>query len=137
MIIISVSKMEKERIGLSQKLLILSCLVVICVLVYFSVIVPSFGHEGDTVFHFYEVSYNETINSTVIHLNDNDFINIRGLYVRWKSGKLYSISFRNSDNPAILPYAFNDNFGSQPGNDSSRKYLEYNGSYYYGEMTVH
>ena len=128
--------MEKMRISLSQKVLIISCLLIISVLIYIAIL-PLFNHEGDTVFRFIEVPYNETINSNVIHLNNSDFMNIQGLYVRWESGKLYSISFRNSDKPAISPYEFYSNYGSQPGNRSSRKYIEYNGSYYYGILTVH
>ena len=94
--------------------------------------------EGDTSFTFVEVPANETLNRTVIHLNESDFWNVRGLHVIRESGKLHSIRFRNSENPAILPIAsdFNGRFGSQPGNLSSRKYLEYNGSYSYGVLSV-
>ena len=129
--------MEKEKFGFRQKLLIFVCIVIICVLVFFSVLVPYFTRgDGDTVFRFFEVPYNETVNSTIIHLNDSDFMNKQGMYVRWDSGKLHSIAFRYSDNPAILPSVFNDMYGSMPGNRSLRKYIEYNGLYYYGKMMV-
>lgn len=129
--------MENENSGFVNKLVIIVCIIGICFLAFFLVIFPYLIRgEGDTVFLFTEVPFNETINNTVIHLKDSDFMNKQGLYIRSESGKLQSIAFRNSDNPAIFPSVFNGDYGSWPGNRSSRKYLEYNGLYYYGEMAV-
>jgi hypothetical protein len=129
--------MEKQKVSFEKKIGITICIIGFCLIAFFMIILPYVSRgEGDTVFMLFEVPNNETVNSTVIHLNDSDFINKQGMYVRWESGKLQSIAFRYSDNPAILPSAFNDNYGSLPGNRSSRKYLEYNGLYYYGEMSV-
>jgi hypothetical protein len=128
---------EKQSVISDNKFVIIVCIVGICILVFFFVVFPYLIRgEGDTRFSFIEVPYNETVNSTVIHLKDSDFMNKQGLYVISESGKLSGIRFRNSDNPAISPSDFNDMYGSRPGNRSSRKYLEYNGLYYYGVMAV-
>ena len=129
--------MEKQNFGSVNKFVIIAGIIGICFFAFILVIFPYLIRgEGDTVFSFIEVPYNETVNSTIIHLKDSDFMNKQGLYVRWESGKLDSIAFRNSDNPEILPSVFNGDYGSWPGNRSSRKYLEYNGLYYYGIMST-
>jgi hypothetical protein len=132
-----VNGMEKQSSGFTSKFVIIVCIIGLCILAFIFGILPYISRgEGDSIFGFIEVPYNETVNSTVIHLKDSDFMNKQGLYVRWGSGKLDSIAFRNSDNPAILPEVFNGDYGSRPGNKSSRKYIEYNGSYYYGVLMV-
>jgi hypothetical protein len=87
--------------------------------------------EGDPYLQFIEVPVNETANISVIHLVDKDIMNIPGVDVRQKNGKISSIDFRSSD----LPPRFSIEEFSQKysGSDlpSARKYLEYKGVYYY------
>ncbi len=93
--------------------------------------------EGDPYFGFYEVPVNATTNSTVIHLEDKDIMNIQGLDVKFENGKIISIHFRHSDTvPAIHEYDFSDMYGSRAGDPTSRKYLEYKGVYYYGYLVI-
>ena len=92
--------------------------------------------EGDLYFKFSEVPVNEIANTTVIHLEDKEIMNIRGLDVVMQNGKIYRIYFRNSQNPEINPYDFNLKYGSSISDPSSRKYLEYKGVYYNAIMYV-
>lgn len=110
----------------------------ICILAYFLVIGPYLNRgEGDPYFVFFEVSVNATLNRTVIHLEDKDIVNVQGLDVKFENGKLTRIYFRHSDTvPAIHEYDFYDKFGSRYDDPSSRKYLEYNGVYYYATLLI-
>jgi hypothetical protein len=47
--------------------------------------------EGDPYFNFIEVPVNYTINSSIIHLEDKDIVNIRGLDVKQTNGKITRI----------------------------------------------
>jgi hypothetical protein len=88
--------------------------------------------EGDPYFVFIEVPVNYTINSSIIHLEDKDIVNIRGLDVKQTNGKITRIYFRQSNGiPEISSKEFYDKYGSSLSDPSSRKYLEYKGVYYY------
>lgn len=129
--------MEKEKSDLTKKFKFVTIIGVITLiaLAYFFVIGPYLAvrDEGAPYFVFVEVPVNETINSTVIHLEEKDIMNIRGLDVTFENGKLSTIYFRKS---AIHPSDFNYMYGSRVGDPSSRKYLEYKGVYYYGILVI-
>jgi hypothetical protein len=130
--------MEKQNSRFKMKFVITLGLIVVCILAFFLVIGPYLTRgEGDPYFSFIEVPVNATVNSTVIHLEDKDIMNIQGLDVKQENGKIISIHFRHSDTvPAIHEYDFRDIFGSKIGDPASRKYLEYKGVYYYGALVI-
>ena len=128
---------DEQNSDLNKKFIITLGIIGICVIVYFMVIFPYINRgEGDPYFLFTEVPVDITTNSTVIHLEDKDIINIRGLDVRQGNGKITHIYFRNSENPEITPWEFYSNYGSRLDDPSSRKYLEYNGVYYYATLRI-
>lgn len=119
----------------TNKLLALVVIIFIFLAAYFLVIGPYLNrHEGDTRFSFFEVSANETFNKSIIHLEDKDITNIRGLDTRFENSKLISIRFDNGENPTISTREFYNKYGSHPTDLSQRKYLEYQGVYYYAVM---
>jgi hypothetical protein len=126
--------MEKQPMSFDRKSLIVLCILGICFLGYFMVIGPYLNRgEGDPRFFFYEVQPNETLNKSVIHLEDKDILNVRGLDVKFENGKIKGIIFRNSDTtPEIGFEEFRQKYGSRAGDPTSRRYLEYQGVYYYG-----
>ena len=121
-----------------KKLIIIVCLIFFSVLAFLLIIGPYLNRgEGDPYFVFVEVPLNATVNSSIIHLQDKDILNIRGLDVKFENGKLITIHFRYSDTiPAIHEYDYRDMYGSRAGDPSSRKYLEYKGVYYYGLLVI-
>jgi len=125
--------MEKQKLSFDKKLAIVLCIIGICIVGFFMVYLPFSTHgEGDPVFIFYEVSINQTANSSIIHLEDKDIMNIRGLDVRQENGKITRIYFRNSETTSqISIQEFYQKYGSNAEDPSSKKYLEYNGVYYY------
>ena len=129
---------DEQNSDLNKKFIITLCLIGFCILAFFLVIGPYLNRgEGDPYFVFVEVPANMTLNSTVIHLEDKDIMNIRGLDVKQENGKIISIHFRHSNTiPAIHEYDFRDRYGSRAGDPSSRKYLEYKGVYYYGILAI-
>lgn len=129
---------EIQNSDLNKKFIITLGIIAFCILAYLLVIGPYLNRgEGDPYFSFYEVPVNETVNSSIIHLEDKDIMNVRGLDVKLENGKITSIRFRHSDTvPAIHEYDFNDMYGSRVGDPTARKYLEYNGVYYYAEMRI-
>ncbi len=122
--------MEKQKIDLVLKVVVV---IGICVFGYFFIIGPYLNRgESDPRFVFIEVPFNETINSSVIHLQDKDIMNVSGLDIRLEKGKIAVIFFRYSETPPeISPQEFNQKYGSILGDRLSRKYLEYKGFYYY------
>jgi hypothetical protein len=130
--------MEKQNSDLNKKFIITLGIIAFCILAYLLVIGPYLNRgEGDPYFSFIEVPVNATVNSTVIHLEDKDIMNIQGLDVKQENGKIISIYFRHSDTvPAIHEYDFRDMYGSRIGDPASRKYLEYKGVYYYGALVI-
>jgi len=120
--------MEKKNLDLIKKIVIVLCIIGVCALYLLFV-----NHgEGDPFFVFYEVQVNDTINSTVIHLEEKDILNVRGLDVRQKNGKIDRIYFRYSDTtPEISSNDFNLKYGSKLSDLTSRKYIEYKGVHYY------
>ena len=129
---------EKQNSDLNKKFIITIGIIAFCILAYLFVIDPYLHQgEGDPYFVFVEVPLNATVNSSIIHLQDTDILNIRGLDVKFENGKLITIHFRHSDTiPAIHEYDFRDMYGSRAGDPSSRKYLEYKGVYYYGLLLI-
>ena len=129
--------MEKKKISF-DKMTIILLIVGICVTGYFFVIGPYINRgEGDPVFIFTEVPFSETLNSSVIHLQDKDIMNVRGLDVVLSNGKISSIYFRySSTTPEISDQEFNTKYGSNPTNQSLRKYLEYDGKYYFARLRI-
>ena len=129
---------EKENSDLNKKFVLTLGIIAFCILAYLFVIDPYLHRgEGDPYFVFVEVPLNATVNSSIIHLKDTDILNIRGLDVKFENGKLITIHFRHSDTiPAIHEYDFRDMYGSRAGDPSSRKYLEYEGVYYYGLLLI-
>jgi len=125
--------MEKQKLSFDKKAVIALCIIGICVVGFFVVYLPfSTSNEGDPVFIFYEVPVNETANYSVIHLEDKDIMNIRGLDVRQENGKITRIYFRNSDTtPTISFQEFYQKYGSSAEDPASKKYLEFSGVYYY------
>jgi len=105
----------------------------ICAIGYFMVFLPYTNRgEGDPFFDFIDVPVNDTINSSVIHLEDKDIMNVQGLDVRQENGKITRIYFRYSETtPEISTMEFKNKYGSRLGDPSSRKYLEYKGVYYF------
>lgn len=106
---------------------------------YFLVIGPFLNRdEGLTYFLFTEVPASETINHSIIHLEDKDIMNIRGLDVKFENGKLSTIKFGVfNDVPTIHPTDFDDMYGTPFGADPTlRKYIEYKGVYYYGTLVT-
>jgi hypothetical protein len=130
--------MEKQNSDLNKKFIITLGIIAFCILAYLLVIGPYLNRgEGDPYFSFIEVPVNATVNSTVIHLEDKDIMNIQGLDVKQENGKIISIYFRHSDTvPAIHEYDFRDMYGNRIGDPASRKYLEYKGVYYYGALVI-
>jgi hypothetical protein len=128
--------MEKENSDLNEKFKFVTIigLIALCILAYLYVIGPYLAvrDEGAPYFVFVEVPVNATVNSSIIHLEDKDFVNM-GLDVKEENGKITRIFFKNS---VIHPKDFNDIYGSRVGDPSSRKYLEYKGVYYYGALAI-
>lgn len=124
---------EKQNSGFDR--IFFLGIIIFCILAYSFVIGPYLKNrdEGLSHFVFIEVPTNATLNSTVIHLEDKDIMNIRGLEVNQENGKLRSILFRQ---PSIHPLEFRDLYGSRAGDPGSRKYLEYKGVYYYGILEI-
>jgi hypothetical protein len=120
--------MERKNLDLVIKIAIVLCIIGICAVYLLFV-----NHgEGDPYFDFFEVSVNDTINSSVIHLENKDIMNAGGLDVRQNNGKITRIYFRYSDTtPGISASAFDYEYGSRLNDPSSRKYIEYHGVYYY------
>lgn len=105
----------------------------VCVIGFFIgyIFIATHG-EGDPYFVFTEVPVNETLNGSIIHLEDKDIMNIRGLDVKQTDGKITRIYIRYSQTkPEINDNEFNMKYGSSPYDPSTRKYLEYQGVYYY------
>jgi len=125
---------EIQNSDLNKKFIITLGIIAFCILAYLLVIGPYLNRgEGAPYFSFIEVPVNVTVNSTVIHLEDKDIMNIQGLDVKQENGKITTIHFRHS---AIHPLDFNYKYGSRAGDLSSRKYLEYKGVYYYGYLVI-
>jgi len=125
---------EIQNSDLNKKFILTLGIIAFCILAYLLVIGPYLNRgEGDPYFVFVEVPVSATVNSTVIHLEDKDIMNIRGLDVKQENGKITRIIFRHS---AIHPLEFRDMYGSDLSDPSSRKYLEYKGVYYYGELAI-
>jgi len=130
--------MEKQKMSFYKKFAIVLCIIGICLIAYFMVFFPYLNRgEGDPYFMFTEVPVNEALNSSVIHLEDKDIMNVRGLDVRQENGKITSIIFRYSDTtPEISTEEFYQKYGSRLDDPSSRKYLEYKGVYYYATLRI-
>jgi hypothetical protein len=128
--------MEKQNSDLNKKFKFVTIigLIALCILAYLYVIGPYLAvrDEGAPYFVFVEVPVNATVNSSIIHLEDKDFVNM-GLDVKQENGKLTSIYFRQS---AIHPLDFNEMYGSRVGDPTSRKFLEYKEVYYYGILAI-
>ena len=76
---------------------IIICIVIgICVIGYFLVYEPH-THEGDPSFRFYEVPVSETMNKSVIHLEDLNILNTGKLEVIQVDGKIAEIFIRSSE----------------------------------------
>jgi len=128
---------ENKTWDIYKNFAIVLCIIGICLFGYFVFGVFINSSEGDPYFLFTEVPFNVTMNSSVIHLEDKDILNIRGLDVRQEHGKINHIYFRNSQTkPAISEYDFSQKYGSSLADPSSRKYLEYNGVYYYAVLYI-
>jgi hypothetical protein len=110
---------------------------VFCMIGYFWILLPYLNRgEGDPYFVFTEVPVNVTANSTIIHLEDKDILNVHGLDVRQENGKIIAIMIRESENPEISPWGFYGMYGSRWDDPTSRKYLEYKGIYYYATIII-
>lgn len=130
---------EKENSDLNKKFILTLGIIAFCILAYIFVIDPNLNRdEGLTYFLFTEVPASETINHSIIRLEDKDIMNIKGLGVKFEKGKLSTIKFGVSGNvPALHPNDFNDMYGTPFGaNPASRKYIEYKGVYYYGTLVT-
>jgi hypothetical protein len=129
---------ENKTWDIYKNFAIVLCIIGICLFGYFVIILPFINHsEGDPYFLFTEVPVNQTENRTVIHLEDQDILNIRGLDVRQENGKIADIYFRESQTkPEIGLYDFYQEYGSRMDDSSSRKYLEYKGVYYYAVLHI-
>lgn len=131
---------ELQNSELKKKFILTLGIIAFCILAYLLVIGPYLAvrDEGLTYFLFTEVPASETINHSIIHLEDKNIMNIKGLGVKFENGKLSTIKFGVSGNvPALYPNDFNDMYGTPFGADpASRKYLEYNGVYYYGTLVT-
>jgi hypothetical protein len=127
--------MEREKLDLIKKIAIV---LGICLVGYFFIVGPYLGRgEGDPYFVFIEVPVNETVNSSVVHLEDKNLMNIRGLDVRLENGTITRIYVRSSETmPGFNLKELKEKIGSYPGNQSSRKFLEYKGVYYYATWIV-
>jgi len=125
--------MEKQKMSFDKKAAIALCILGISIVGFFVVYLPfSTSNEGDPVFIFYEVPVNETANYSVIHLEDKDILNVRGLDVRQENRKITRIYFRNSDTtPKISFQEFYQKYGSSADDPALKKYLEFRGFYYY------
>jgi len=125
---------QEQNFEINKKFIITLGILAFCVYA-FSLVISFYltRGEGDPYFVFIEVPANATMNSAVIHLEDKDILNVKGLDVKFENGKLTSIRFRQS---AIHPLEFSDMYGSRAGDPSSRKYLEYKGVYYYGYLVI-
>ncbi len=134
--------MENENSELNKKLKFVTIigLIALSILAYIFVIGPILAvrDEGLPYVIFTEVPAGETVNHSVIHLEEKDITNVKGLDVQYENGKLSIIKFGVSGNaPAIYPNDFNDMYGTPFGADpESRKYLEYEGVYYYGTLAT-
>jgi hypothetical protein len=116
-----------------KKTIILIGVIIICIpLLFFGVVPYLVGNEGASYFVFVEVPVNATINSSIIHIEEKDFTNM-GMDVKQENGRITRIFFKNS---GIHPQDFNDIYGSDLGDPSSRKYLEYRGVYYYASIRI-
>lgn len=121
--------MEKINPDLVKKIAIVLCSIGVCATVLFIGVFPYLNRgEGDPYFMFTEVPVNETFNSSIIHLEDQDIIDVQGLDVKQEHGKIAVIIFRYSDTiPEMSIQDFYDKYGSRLSDPSSRKYLEYKG----------
>jgi hypothetical protein len=129
--------MEKQKTKFSRKIVIALLIVAVCGIVLFAYLSYITRGEGDSYFVFTEVSVNETANSSIIHLTDKDIFNLRGIDVVQQDGKISRVRFRSSEpNPARQFWAFNQEYGSRPGNISERKFLEFRGVFYYAEPSI-
>lgn len=129
--------MEKQKMKFSKKIIIGLLIVAISGFILVTNLSFFTRDEGSPYFVFTEVSVNETANSSVIHLTDDDILNLRGIDVVQKDGKISYIKFRSSEsNPAVKFSDFNRKYGSTLGEISSRKYLEFRGVYYYAEPNI-
>jgi len=129
--------MEKQKTKFSGKLIIVLVIGALCGIVLIAYPYYATRDEGSPYFVFYEVSVNETANSSVIHLTDKDIFNLRGIDLIQQDGKISRMRFRSSEhNPAIKFWEFNGKYGSTLGDISSRKYLEFRGVYYYAEPRI-
>jgi hypothetical protein len=131
--------MEKQNSGFIKKSMIILCIIGIFVIGYFMILLPIVNQgEGDPDFIFIEVPVNETINSSVIHLQDKDIMDRKGLEVWQENGKITGIIFRYSQTtPEISANDFNLKYGSRADDPSSRRYIEYKGVYYYAYLLIH
>jgi hypothetical protein len=128
---------EKTKISPEMRTGMIICIAVFCFILYLLVINPYLSRGADDPsLIFIEVPKNITSNSSIIHLEDKDFINIRGLELSIKDGKILSIYLRASQNPEINLSDFSHKYGSHQSDLSQRKYLEYQGVYYYAIETI-
>lgn len=127
--------MEKKKVDLVKKIAIVLCICVIGIFAYYLLTVNN--DEGDPYFVFIEFPVNETINSSIIHLENRDIMNIRGLDVKQTNGKITRIVFRYSQiTPEFNTSEFIYKYGSSLDDPTSRKYLEYEGVYYIAEYRI-
>jgi hypothetical protein len=130
-----VSSLEEQNSGFIRKFVIIICIVGFFFFGYFMIFLPIMEQgSADRYFAFSEVPADQIGNRTVIHLEDKDILNVRGLDVKFRNGKISRIYFRGSQNPEIESTDFNLKYGSTPEDPSSRKYLEYKGVYYIAIM---
>ena len=128
--------MEKANSDLNKKFKYVTIigLIALCILAYFYVIGPYLAvrDEGAPYFVFVEVPVDATVNSSIIHIEEKDFMNM-GLDVKQENGKITRIFFKDS---VIHPLDFNEMYGSRLDDPSSRKYLEYKGVFYYASIRI-
>ena len=120
-------KRDSDISDLNRKTFLIFLIIGICILGSFLVIGTYLNRdEGGPYFGFIEVPFNATTNGTVIHLEDKDIMNVRGMDVKFENGKLAYVTFRDSGNFSY--HDFDDMYGS--------KYLEYRGVYYYVMLAI-
>jgi hypothetical protein len=129
--------MEMMNDPMLRKMVFLLGIIGICFVGYFLVLGPYLNRgEGDPYFVFTEVPAETTVNSTIIHLEGSRFLNTRGLDVKQENGKITAIFYRELENPEIDLWVLQGDYGSDLGDPSSRKYLEYRGVYYYVSLRI-
>jgi len=104
------------------------CVIVLTIMYYFLTINRG---EGDPVIIFHEVPVNETINCSVTYLTDKDILNKQGWEIIKNNGKITRIYFRDPYTAESNFFSFLEKYGGFSGNFTSKKYIEYNGVYYY------